>query len=255
MLNSKKLFLVFGLFFLVSSSSSARVQPYCPPVDTTKYKNLVDNWYNSAGIESFSLSGFSFCGDESKSVSGHIILSSDGLSKLGLGYILTLPATADRNAHTLELNSEIDNRKIAKLVKQFESKKEVKDFVKRFNNTIEKDVPLFVFRIVSGNYFLEYDDEKDEFSRYSLPILMSDDFPLLGNYKAKVEAAGCSINEKNGITYVKNEYWNTISLYSEVEGTCKRSDRYMGGQVYEIEYPIKNDLRTRLKIWFKKLTH
>ena len=252
---SAGIFVVFAFFFLTSSPVSARTQAYCPPIDSAEYTEVINTWYASAGLPDFSLSEFSFCGTENVEVRGNVVLSSRNLSTLGLNYFLTLSGVADKNTDTFEIHSEIDTQKIKRLIELFESKKEVRDFVERFADTLDTDVHLFSFRLTSGHYFLEYYEKDDEFTRYSLPISMSDDFPALVDFKEKVETVGCSIDKSNGITYIKNKSWNRISVYSEVNGKCKRSDKYHGGRVYEIEYRIKNDWWTRIKVWFRNLTH
>lgn len=245
---------VLVLSSLTFSSVSARTIMYCPPIEAAGYTELVDTWYASAGIDGFSLSGFSFCGNENGDVSGNITLFSDRLSELGLRYVLTLSVTANKNVGTIKRNSEVDVSKIEQRVRQFESKKEVKDFVERFRSALTKDVFLFTFRVQAGAYFLEYDEKKDEFLRYSLPIAMSDDFPALTGFKDKVDATGCSIEKDSAITYIENKYWNTKTLYSVVDGDCKRSDTYTP-PVFEVEYPIQTDIWTRIKVWLKRLWH
>lgn len=251
---SAGIFVVFAFYFLTSSPVSARTPAYCPPIDSAEYTEIINIWYASAGLPDFSISEFSFCGTENVEVRGTVVLSSRNLSTLGLNYILTLLGVADKNTNTFEIHSEIDTQKIKQLIELLESKKEVRDFAERFADTLDKDVHLFSFRLKSGDYFLEYYEKDDDFNRYSLPISMSDNFPALVDFKEKVEVVGCAVVDGNAITYIKNEYWNTISVYSKVEGGCERSDKY-DGQVYEIEYRIKNDWWTRIKIWFKKITH
>jgi len=243
-----------AIAFFAPVFAHARTQAYCPPVDVAEYKELVDTWYAEADIDGFSISEFSFCGDEGGDVLGKVSVSSNSLSTLGLTYTLTLSLTVNKNTDAIKLNSEIDTAKIAQRVKQFESKKEVKDFVERLGDILDKNVFLFEFRLKSGDYFLVYYENDDAFNRYSLPLSMSDDFPALANYKERAETAGCSVGKDEGVTYLKNEFWNEISVYAKVKGDCERSDTY-GEQIYEIQYPIKNDWWTRIKVWFKKLTH
>jgi|GEM_PF-3934748 hypothetical protein len=242
------------LFLIAPSSVSARVLPYCPPLDDALYAKLVTAWYASAGIKDFVLDGFNFCGDENRAATGYLQLSSDHLSRLGLTYKLTLPATADKNAGTVRLSAEFDRRKIDDGIRKFESHREVQNFIERFSGELQKEVSLFVFQLTAGDYWLEYDAAKDEFPRYALPVGMKDYFPPLATFEKKATAAGCSLDQQSGITFLRNEYWNTISLYAKVDGECKRSEKYTPA-VFEVEYPIKRDAWTRLTTWFKKLWH
>ncbi|MBS3136211.1 hypothetical protein J4401_04595 [Candidatus Woesearchaeota archaeon] len=250
---------IIAVLILVACFASARTQlPRYQVNDSSYYTSLVTNVEGFNEYSDFDLAKSDFYTFKQQSTEGYeevlgsISMASNKYSSYGLNYTIGFYVTVDKN-EKVTLNPNLTReQQIRDAINQFESKEEVIQFASITGNA--GNVQLSVLshaRLNVGDYFLEYDLKKDEFTRYSVPSSMSDKFPLVATFKGKVEDSGCTIAKDAGIAVIKNEYWNTITLTSLVEGTCKKSDKYMGGSTFEVEMPLKNDFWSKFVAWFR----
>lgn len=225
------------------------------------YMEILSNYVGFAEYSDFSVDEYSFYkliedGTEQKEVRGDIYLSSIKISTLGFRYETWLRVSIDEK-NEVQIYPVIKKEEINKMINKYESSDGIRAFISIFQDNLVQNISFFgrdsSKRLTSGDYFIDYDFLKDDFYRYRLPITMSDHFPLLNIYKDKVEQNDCSIKDDTSIFVLKNDRRNTIMINAEVQGKCKRSDKYTDENIFEIEMPLKTDLWSRFKAWLRRI--
>jgi len=183
------------ILMICISFVSARTQPPRIPInDSSPFFELIKNYPDFEEYSDFSIDESYFYRQmnsgrtESKEVFSDLRMSSEKISNFDINYSIGIHIVINEY-NQVHIYPPLTQQQIHSAINQFEAKKQISQFVSmlRYNDTHAVLSGNSTVRLNSGDYFIEYNIQEDEFTRYRLPISMSDQFPLLNSYKERVQ--------------------------------------------------------------------